>query len=134
MNGLDQFKDTYIIESFELLAEMEEMLLGLDEGEADVEDLNAIFRCAHSIKGGGGAFGFNKLVEFTHIVEFLLDDMREGKIAVTQHIIDALLKSVDVISSLVSAAQENKELDDGFGNELAEKLKIISEGGGVIKI
>lgn len=127
MTDLDQFKATYITESFELLEEMEEKLLGLDEGEVDVEELNAIFRCAHSIKGGGGAFGFNQLVEFTHVVEFLLDAMREGKITATQDITDALLKSVDVISQLISAAQEGKNLPDDFGSGLVKELKKICE-------
>jgi two-component system chemotaxis sensor kinase CheA len=81
MTGLDQFKQTYITECFELLVEMEERLMELNVEAADKEQLNAIFRCAHSIKGGSGAFGLDYITNFTHVLEALLDSMREGKVA-----------------------------------------------------
>ena len=69
---LERFKQSYITESLELLAEMEERLLELDPEAADNEQLNAIFRCAHSIKGGSGAFGLTYITNFTHVLEALL--------------------------------------------------------------
>ncbi len=130
MSGLDQFKATYITECYELLEEMEEKLLGLDGQTADKEELNAIFRCAHSIKGGGGAFGFEKLVQFTHVVEFLLDAMREGKISPTRNVVDALLRSVDVINQMVSAAKEGKEPPVNCGQDLIPELqRLVSNTG-----
>jgi two-component system, chemotaxis family, sensor kinase CheA len=128
-SDLSQFKQTYITECVELLGDMEERLLSLEEGETDKETLNAIFRCAHSIKGGGGAFGFTRLVEFTHILEYLLDALRESKIDVTQDIVDSLLQSVDVVSQLVKAAQTDTELPAGFEDELKAKLEALSNGG-----
>jgi two-component system chemotaxis sensor kinase CheA len=125
---LDHFKEMFITESFELLEEMEERLIGLDEGEPDLDEVNAIFRCAHSIKGGGGAFGFSQLVSFTHILEALLDGMREGDLRATQEVIDALLSSVDIVSQMVIAAQEGTVMPNDFGSELAEKLKEIASG------
>ena len=82
---LQQFRDTYITECMELLSDMETRLMSLDTG-ADKEELNAIFRCAHSIKGGAGAFGFTAIAGFTHILEALLDQMREGKIEITRQV------------------------------------------------
>lgn len=129
MDDLDQFKSTYITECFELLEDMEERLLNLEEGATDKDALNAIFRCAHSIKGGAGAFGFNRLVGFTHVAEFLLDALRESKIAVTQDVIDALLKSVDIISQLVTAARDGKDLGNDFGMDLENALNNMCSGG-----
>lgn len=128
MSGLDQFKATYITECFELLEEMEELLLQLDTEEADVESLNAIFRCAHSIKGGGGAFGFTRLVNFTHILEFLLDAMREGKVLPNDTNVDALLQSVDIVKQLVAAAQAGEEAPEGIETALMGTLEQLSGG------
>src|SRR3989344_6764841 len=97
MDELQRFKETYIAECYELLEDMEEKLLALDEDNPNIEDLNAIFRCAHSIKGGSGAFGFHRITKFTHILEELLDAMREGEMAPTREVIDALLASVDIV-------------------------------------
>jgi two-component system chemotaxis sensor kinase CheA len=126
MDEMQRFKETYITECFELLEDMESKLFGLDENNPDMEDLNAIFRCAHSIKGGSGAFGFDKIKNFTHILEGLLDGMREGKIPPTREAIDALLASVDIVRQMVSAAQANTEVAEGFGAEVAVQLNGIA--------
>ena len=73
---------------------------------ANSESLNAIFRCAHSIKGGSGAFGFDYITNFTHALEALLDAMREGKVPPTREAVDTLLKSVDVVTEMVEAAKQ----------------------------
>jgi two-component system chemotaxis sensor kinase CheA len=120
-----QFKDTYINECYELLTDMEDKLLGLDES-ADAETLNAIFRCAHSIKGGAGAFGFDAIAAFTHILEALLDRMREGEIAATAEVVDCLLRARDIVQTMVQAAQTNQPLDEHFGNDVAAELQSFS--------
>jgi two-component system, chemotaxis family, sensor kinase CheA len=122
-----QFKATYINECFELLADMEEKLMGLDES-ADKETLNAIFRCAHSIKGGAGAFGYTNIASFTHVLEALLDNMRESKILPTPAAVDCLLRSRDVVFQMITAAQNNSTLADNFGDDLIEELKAFSPG------
>lgn len=128
MDDLSQFKQTYITECFELLADMEERLLGLDESQDDRDALNAIFRCAHSIKGGAGAFGFDQIMKFTHILEALLDGMREGKIPPTREAIDTLLKAQDVVFQMVSAANEDRTMPEEFGQDVAAQLNAIAGG------
>ncbi len=128
MDELSQFKETYITECFELLEEMEEKLLSFDVDAPDVETLHAIFRCAHSIKGGAGAFGFSQITNFTHIAEYLLDALREGKLTPTREMIDDLLKSVDVIMQMVRAAQSDEVLADDFGKDLCDTLEAYVEG------
>lgn len=122
MDDFDQFKATYITECFELLQEMEERLLSLDSDSADLDEVNAIFRCAHSIKGGAGAFGFDDITHFTHILETLLDAMRDNQVPITREAVDALLKSVDIVTQMVQAAQAGSRMPEGFGRELAEEL------------
>lgn len=131
MSGFDQFKDTYFNECFELLSSMEEKLLGIDLSVgADLEELNAIFRCIHSIKGGGGAFGLDEIVGFTHIAEALLDVMRDGKVPATQGAIDALLRSVDVTSQMIRLAKENKPVPADMGKDLSEELQGLASASG----
>lgn len=127
---LDQFLNTYVEECKELLESMEQRLLELNDGEADVEELNAIFRCIHSIKGGAGAFGFTDLESFTHKVEFLLDDLRDCKFNVTQDIIDSLLQSVDVTHRLLDASQKKEEPNIENLAELTERIIAFSSSGG----
>ncbi len=126
--SLDQFKKTYITECFELLGDMESLLLGLDIEAADVEQLNAIFRCAHSIKGGAGAFGLDYIMNFTHVLEALLDSMRAGAVKPSKMVVDMLLKSVDIVTQMVRAAQDNVAPPDGLGAELLAQLKEVSSG------
>lgn len=66
---LEQFHQVFFEESFEGLDIMESGLMGLDLGAADSEEINTIFRAAHSIKGGSGTFGFSDIADFTHIME-----------------------------------------------------------------
>ena len=128
MNDLDQFKQTYITECFELLVEMEERLLGLDVEAVDNESLNAIFRCAHSIKGGSGAFGLDYITNFTHVLEALLDSMREGKLAASRATVDTLLKSVDVVTQMVHAAKDGVRPPDGLGMDVKAQLEAFAQG------
>jgi two-component system chemotaxis sensor kinase CheA len=126
MVSMDRFRETYITECFELLADMEERLLSLDPDNADTEQLNAIFRCAHSIKGGSGAFGLSYITNFTHVLEALLDTLREGKMLPTRDVVDTLLKSVDIVMQMVRAAQENTVPPADFGADLLTKLQAFA--------
>ena len=108
---MSQFLVTFYEESFEGLDIMETELLALDVGEADLETINTIFRAAHSIKGGSGTFGLNDVANFTHVMETLLDEMRDGKRDVTQFGVNILLESVDVLREMLSTLQAEKELD-----------------------
>ncbi len=107
-----QFHQVFFEESFEGLEIMESGLLDMDHGVVDDEVINSIFRAAHSIKGGSGTFGFNEVSEFTHVVETLLDEMRDGTREVTTEAVAALLGSVDVIRNLLVAARDGAEVDE----------------------
>ncbi|MDP2560147.1 chemotaxis protein CheA [Psychrobium sp. 1_MG-2023] len=112
---LSQFIPTFLEESFEGLELMESGLLNLEQG--DIDTINAIFRAAHSIKGGAGTFGFNRVTNFTHEVETLLDEMRDGRREVNQSDINLLLKSVDCIKLLIESARDGVECEDDAINE-----------------
>ncbi|MFM9890698.1 MAG: chemotaxis protein CheA, partial [Rickettsiales bacterium] len=128
MNDLEQFRATYITECFELLADMETRLMGLDVAAVDREDLNAIFRCAHSIKGGSGAFGLSYITQFTHVLEALLDAMRDGRVAATRGAVDTLLHAADIVTQMVQAAQEHREPAAELGAEVKAELERLAGG------
>lgn len=124
---ISQFLDTFYEESFEGLDIMESELLTLDVGEADNEVINTIFRAAHSIKGGSGTFGLNAVAEYTHVMETLLDEMRAGQREVTQLAVDILLRSVDVLRSMLLSLKDGEELDhDTIAETHAELTKLLN--------
>jgi len=108
---LTQFHGVFFEESFEALDSMEAALLKLDVGAPDPERINTIFRVAHSIKGGSATFGFTAVASFTHTLETMLDEMRAGRMNVTQAISDLLLKSVDVMRDMLRAVQNHQAID-----------------------
>src|ERR1700759_3356240 len=97
-------------ESREGLDAMEAGLLGLNS-ESDGETINTIFRAAHSIKGGSATFGYDEVAAFTHGVETLLDDMRNGARAVNAEAIQVLLKSCDCLREMIAASESGAPLD-----------------------
>ncbi|MDO6460901.1 chemotaxis protein CheA [Granulosicoccaceae sp. 1_MG-2023] len=124
---LSEFHDIFFEECTEGLSVMEEGLLTLDKG-ADVEEINAIFRAAHSIKGGSASFGFTAISGFTHVMETLLDEMRDGRREVTREIVDLLLESVDVLRDMVTAAREEDESENQRTAEVQAKLERVLAG------
>jgi len=108
---MKQFHQTFFEESFEGLDIMENELLNLDVGSADIDVINTIFRAAHSIKGGSGTFGFNEVADFTHVAETLLDEMRDGTRPVIQETVTVLLKSVDIIRGMLTVLRDGGEMD-----------------------
>ena len=101
-----QFHQVFFEESFEGLDAMESGLLNLDMGDVNVDEINTIFRAAHSIKGGSGTFGFMAVSDFTHVMETLLDEMRDGRRQVTQTAVDVLLGSVDCLREMLQSIQD----------------------------
>jgi two-component system chemotaxis sensor kinase CheA len=101
--NLDQVLQMYIAESRSLLQEMEDGLLGLEHAPGDAELIAALFRAAHTIKGSAGMFGLDAVVAFTHVVENLLDALREGRMAVSVELIGLLLECRDHIALLIDA-------------------------------
>jgi two-component system chemotaxis sensor kinase CheA len=104
-------------ESSEGISAMESGLLSLEAG-SDREQINTIFRAAHSIKGGAGTFGFMEISEFTHSVETLLDQMRNGGREVSSEVVQVLLQSVDVMRDMLSRAQSEQPI----ANEQAQAV------------
>lgn len=99
--NLDQALQTFIVEARELLEAMEESLLQLECEPGDADAIGAIFRAAHTIKGSAGLFGLDPIVSFTHIVEDVLDRLREGCVAADASLIAVLLKSGDHMLELI---------------------------------
>ena len=108
---MSQFFQVFFEEAAEHLASMESLLLGIDLGNPDPEELNAIFRAAHSIKGSSGTFGFQDLAEVTHELETLLDQVRKGETTLTADMVDAFLQSGDVLNNLLAAHRGEDEAD-----------------------
>ncbi|MBY0429054.1 MAG: chemotaxis protein CheA [Alphaproteobacteria bacterium] len=107
---LEDFKKTFFEESTDLLGMAEMHLMDLSITEPSAESLGAIFRSVHSIKGGAGAFGFERLVKFTHSFESVLDALRSGKITIDKSRHDLLMKGFDVVSDLVREAKGDVQL------------------------
>lgn len=119
---LSEFLDVFLEECFEGLEAMESGLLHLDEG-TDLEEINTIFRAAHSIKGGSAAFGFDHISKFTHVMETLLDELRNGSRQADKKIVDLLLASVDILREMVEGLKTEDTPDEARIAELKTALE-----------
>lgn len=108
---MSQFYQVFFEEAAEHLANMEQMLLDIDLDSIDDEEMNAIFRAAHSIKGSAGTFGFQDLAEVTHELETLLDRVRKHEMAMTPAMVDASLEAGDLLRDLIAAHRGEGEAD-----------------------
>lgn len=123
---MSEFYQTFFSEAEELLADMEHNLLALDVGAPDHERLNAIFRSAHSIKGGAGTFGFIALQETTHLLENLLDEARSGQLQLTGEIVNVFLEGKDVMQEQLEAYKASEEPDAESYHAICEALRRIA--------
>ncbi|MFC7048741.1 chemotaxis protein CheA [Emcibacter nanhaiensis] len=127
-----QFKDVFFAECSELTSDMEQHLSELQAGDADLEDLNAIFRAVHSIKAGAGAFHYTELVDYSHVFEALLDKLRAGEISIYEDVTQVLFRASDILADLIDAAQNEDQLEAGYGREVkAEMEKLLNATGAV---
>lgn len=108
---MSQFYGVFFEESQEHLEEMEHLLMELSLDDPDIEELNSIFRAAHSIKGGSGVFGFDALTGLTHVMENILDLARKDEITLTKKIVDQLLVTVDTLNQILQCYQNEEEID-----------------------
>ena len=123
---ISQFLDVFYEESYEGLAIMEQGLMGLDPEAVDNDSINAIFRVAHSIKGGAGTFGLGHITDFTHVLETLLDEVRDGQRGLSVESIDVMLRAVDCLNGMLDAAKQDSELDDAaIQASFAELNKVL---------
>jgi two-component system chemotaxis sensor kinase CheA len=128
---MSQFHQVFFEECFEGLEAMESGLLTLDMGDIDSEIINTIFRGAHSIKGGSGTFGFTVVADYTHIMETLLDEMRDGRRKVTQPAVDVLLGSVDCLREMLTAIQNDQNVNNASVAKHKAALEAVLNGGPV---
>lgn len=123
---VSEFYDTFFEEAGELLADMETQLLELDPQAPDAEQLNAIFRAAHSIKGGAGTFGFEALQHSTHLMENLLDCVRQGEMALRRDIIDTFLETKDMLDTILGAYRDGCDPDPDVLDRVCKVLQNLA--------
>ena len=123
---LDGFQDSFREEAYELLNNLEQSLLELEERPEDTELVSAVFRSMHTIKGSASMFGFDEISEFTHHVETMLDDVRNGKLAVSRELIDITLESRDHIRHML---EEPGDTAIAAGSrELMDRIEVVMAG------
>ena len=125
---LTQFYQIFFEEAGENLDQMEHILLDLDLTSANDEELNAIFRCAHSIKGGAATFGFSDVAELTHHMESLLDRLRRHEIEPIPEMVDVLLESADASRSLLARHQAGGEGEGLVTTDLVRRISELASG------
>lgn len=123
---LSQFYQVFFEEAAEHLANMESLLLGLDVNDPSMDDLNAIFRAAHSIKGGAGTFGFTDMTEVTHVLETLLDKLRKQEMSLTNEMVNAFLEAGDAISMQLAGHRDGTAVDEQIIKDTRAKLERLS--------
>jgi two-component system chemotaxis sensor kinase CheA len=133
---LSQFHQAFFEEAKEHLVAMEELLLALDTENPDDEELNAIFRAAHSIKGSAGTFGFMKVQDVTHILESILDRIRNKKTDIDSERIDLFLEAGDILKDLIDSHENEEDIDEESANGIMARLdenlqiEIAKDSGG----
>lgn len=125
---MSQFYQVFFEESAEHLGTMEALLLELDVDHPDAEQLNAIFRAAHSIKGSAGTFGFSDLAETTHILENLLDRIRRNELVLRPDMVDAFLACGDVLKDMLEAHQGRGAVAPEAVEQICSRLRRLSDG------
>ncbi|MHB1103092.1 MAG: chemotaxis protein CheA [Devosia sp.] len=128
MSDLDDFKATYFDECSELLNELEEQFAAIEDGDRSSDRLNAVFRAIHSIKGGGGAFGFSSLVGFAHAYETLLDHVRDGRIELSDPVAALCIRANDIVADFVAAAKTGEELGAAYGAREKAQFDALTRG------
>jgi len=128
LSDLDDFKATYFDECSELLTELEEQFAAIQGGDRTSDRLNAVFRAIHSIKGGGGAFGFSELVAFAHAYETLLDHVRDGRIELGETVTVLCIRANDIVADFVNAAKAGTKLGVGYGADERQQFDALTSG------
>lgn len=124
---ISQFFQVFFDEAEELLAEMERLLLAVDVEAPTEEDLNAIFRTAHSVKGGAGTFGLTDMTEVTHVLETLLDKIRKGEMALTLDHVDAFLAAKDALKMQLDGHRLGTPVDQDAVGDVRMMLQHLAQ-------
>ena len=131
---ISQFFQVFFDEAEELLAEMERLLLAVDIAAPDAEDLNAIFRTAHSVKGGASTFGVTDMTEVTHILETLLDRIRKGEMALTSEHVDAFLAAKDILKMQLDGHRHGASVDQDAVGDVRMMLQSLAQDVPVVAL
>ncbi len=126
MDPMDQIRETFFQECEELMEVLEDGLNAMEAGEHDEETVNAVFRAAHSIKGGAGAFGLDALVSFAHTFETTLDEVRAGRLEANAELMLVFLRAADRLRDLIADAQAGQDSDEAQSAEIIEELKAFA--------
>lgn len=131
---MNDLRDLFFQECDDLVESLSAGLGDLENGARDAETINAMFRAVHSIKGGAGAFGLDRLIAFAHAFENVLDDIRSDKLQVSETNLPLLFTAGDHLSDLVEAARGECEIETDMGASILSDLKLLSQsvGGGAI--
>jgi two-component system, chemotaxis family, sensor kinase CheA len=132
MSKIDELRNTFFEECNELLQDIEVGLTEMREGRGTEDTVHAVFRAAHSVKGGAGIFGFETLVEFAHVFETVLDAVRHGNLATTDDVLSVLLTAGDILADLVGMARSGEAVPEGYDSECRTALNRLmgDEGDG----
>jgi two-component system chemotaxis sensor kinase CheA len=130
LDPFESIKQTFFQECDELLTDAEQGLLAMESGDADSETINAVFRAVHSVKGGAGAFGLEDLIRFAHVFETVMDDIRSGKMALTDEVAKVLLRAFDVLADHVNAARDGTKVEESRSSGALTELRgLIGQTG-----
>lgn len=119
---------TFFQECEEQLAAMESGLISMENGTADSETVNAVFRAVHSIKGGAGIFALDQLVRFAHVFETALDKVRSGTLLATPAVVAVFLRAADMLVDIVAAAKDEKLVGEERINEVIKSFDPLADG------
>lgn len=122
---INQYLDIFVEESKEHLQYMNDLLLGLEKEDSDMESLNELFRIAHTLKGMAGTMGFSNMTNLTHDMEDVLQAIRDGEIVVTTDVVDILFECFDALEMHINYIAENGQENDESNDELIKKLSDI---------
>ena len=130
MDDMQELLEDFLVESFELIEQIDHDLVELESNPDDLELLNRIFRVAHTVKGSSSFLNFDTLTELTHHMEDVLNKARHGELKITADVMDVVLKSVDMMKGLLVSIRDNGN-DSNSGIDISQicpQLTAISEG------
>ncbi len=126
---MDAQREAFKEEAYELLSELESSLMELEENPEDIELIGQVFRAMHTIKGSGSMFGFMEIADFTHNVETVFDQVREGNIQVTRELVNLTLSARDHIKDLLNSSEGGEEVDQEKAESIISSLQLLLPEG-----
>jgi len=125
---LEDFLEFYLLDSYEQIDRLSSGLLQLERDGENIALINELFRCVHSLKGSSGTMGYTPIVQLTHTAEDLLDRLRQGKMQVTNEIIDVLLATSDKLKLMLNQVEKRENIDTDYEGLLSQMQALIETG------